>query len=95
MPVVSSHKPLSSKPPLYTTFGMVSEEVLGGLLSPILGHPAELLRESMLIGSANECVEKLANLQTAGVRKVFLWPVGDDAVQLTKFHEEVLPQLPS
>lgn len=72
-----------------------AEEVLGGLLSPILGHPAEPLRESMLIGSANECVEKLANLQTAGVRKVFLWPVGDDAVQLTKFHEEVLPQLPS
>jgi len=71
-----------------------AEEVLAGLLSPILGHPAELLRGSMLIGSANECIEKLAKLQAAGVRKVFLWPVADDAVQLAKFHEEVLPQLP-
>src|SRR5229473_4937182 len=71
-----------------------AEEVLAGLLSPILGHPAELLRESMLIGSANECVEKLANLQAAGVRKVFLWPVADDAVQLTRFQEDILPQLP-
>ena len=54
----------------------------------------ELVRERVLVGSANECVEKLAKLQAAGVRKVFLWPVADDAVQLSKFHEEVLPQLP-
>jgi len=52
-----------------------AEEVLGGLLSPILGHPVELLRERVLVGSANECVEKLARLQVAGVRKVFLWPM--------------------
>jgi len=52
------------------------------------------VRERVLVGPVNECVEKLAKLQAAGVRKVFLWPVGDDAVQLTKFHEEVLPQLP-
>ncbi len=54
----------------------------------------ELVRERVLVGSANECVEKLAKLQAAGVRKVFLWPVADDTVQLAKFHEEVLPQLP-
>jgi hypothetical protein len=48
----------------------------------------------MLIGSANECIEKLAKLQAAGVRKVFLWPVADDAAQLAKFHENVLSQLP-
>jgi len=70
-----------------------TEEVLGGLLSPIMGRPAELVRERVLVGSANECVEKLAKLQAAGVRKVFLWPVANDAVQLAKFHEEVLPQL--
>jgi hypothetical protein len=65
-----------------------------GFLSPLLGHPAELLRESMLIESANECIEKLAKLQAAGVRKVFLWPVADDAAQLAKFQEDILPQLP-
>jgi len=70
-----------------------AEEVLGELLSPIMGRPVELVRERVLVGPANECVEKLAKLQAAGVRKVFLWPVADDAVQLAKFHEEVLPQL--
>jgi alkanesulfonate monooxygenase SsuD/methylene tetrahydromethanopterin reductase-like flavin-dependent oxidoreductase (luciferase family) len=70
-----------------------AEEVLSGLLSPILGRPVESLRERLLVGSATECVEKLAKLQAAGVRKVFLWPVGDDAAQLEKFHDEVLPQL--
>src|SRR5437763_2930412 len=57
-----------------------AEEVLAGLLSPILGHPVELLRERVLVGSANECVEKLVKLQAAGVHKVFLWPLADDAV---------------
>jgi len=61
---------------------------------PILGHPVELLRERVLVGSANECVEKLVKLQAAGVRKVFLWPVADDAAQLAKFQEDILPQLP-
>ena len=70
-----------------------AEEVLGGLLSPILGRPVESLRERLLVGTANECVEKLTKLQAAGVRKVFLWPVADDVAQLTKFHDEVLPQL--
>ena len=27
------------------------------------------------------------------MRKVFLWPVADNAEQLAKFHDEVLPQL--
>jgi alkanesulfonate monooxygenase SsuD/methylene tetrahydromethanopterin reductase-like flavin-dependent oxidoreductase (luciferase family) len=58
-----------------------------------MGRPVELVRERVLVGSANECLEKLAKLQAAGVRKVFLWPVADDVVQLAKFHEEVLPQL--
>ena len=71
-----------------------AEEVLGGLLSPILGHPVEILCKRVLVGSANECVEKLAKLQAAGVRKVFLWPVADDAAQLAKFQEDILPQLP-
>jgi alkanesulfonate monooxygenase SsuD/methylene tetrahydromethanopterin reductase-like flavin-dependent oxidoreductase (luciferase family) len=70
-----------------------AEELLSGLLSPILGRPVELLRERLLVGTPGECVEKLSKLQVAGVRKVFLWPVTDDAVQLEMFHKHVLPQL--
>jgi alkanesulfonate monooxygenase SsuD/methylene tetrahydromethanopterin reductase-like flavin-dependent oxidoreductase (luciferase family) len=71
-----------------------AEEVLGGLLSPTMGRPAEFVRERVLVGSAHQCVDKLAKLQAVGVRKVFLWPVADNAEQLAKFHDEVLPQLP-
>jgi alkanesulfonate monooxygenase SsuD/methylene tetrahydromethanopterin reductase-like flavin-dependent oxidoreductase (luciferase family) len=52
------------------------------------------VRERVLVGSAHQCVDKLAKLQAVGVRKVFLWPVADNAEQLAKFHDEVLPQLP-
>ena len=68
--------------------------MLEGLLSSTMGRPVEFVRERVLVGSAHECVEKLVKLQASGVRKVFLWPVADAAAQLTKFHEEVLPQLP-
>jgi alkanesulfonate monooxygenase SsuD/methylene tetrahydromethanopterin reductase-like flavin-dependent oxidoreductase (luciferase family) len=71
-----------------------AEEMLGGLLSPILGRPIELLRERLLVGTPNECAEKLTRLKAAGVRKVFLWPVTDDVDQLAKFHDHVFPQLP-
>ncbi len=70
-----------------------AEEVLSELLSPTMGRPVELVRERVLVGSAQECVEKLAKLQAVGVRKVFLWPVADNAEQLEKFHQQVLPQL--
>lgn len=72
----------------------LAEELLMEVVSPTLGRPVELLRERLLIGTPAECTEKLVKLQAAGVRKVFLWPVEDEAAQLARFHEQVLPQLP-
>ena len=72
----------------------LAEELLVEVVSPTLGRPVELLRERLLIGPPAECADKLAKLQAAGVRKVFLWPVEDEAAQLARFHEQVLPQLP-
>ena len=71
----------------------VAEELLVEVVSPTLGRPVEHLRERLPIGTADQCAEKLRALQAAGVRKVFLWPVEDEASQLAKFHEQVLPQL--
>ena len=71
-----------------------AEEILVEVVSPTLGRPVELLRERLPIGTPAECAEKLAKLQAAGVRKVFLWPVEDETGQLARFHEQVLPQLP-
>jgi alkanesulfonate monooxygenase SsuD/methylene tetrahydromethanopterin reductase-like flavin-dependent oxidoreductase (luciferase family) len=71
-----------------------AEELLVEVVSPVLGRSVELLRERLPIGTPAECVEKLARLHAAGVRKVLLWPFEDEAVQLMRFHEQVLPQLP-
>ncbi len=71
----------------------VAEELLVEVVSPTLGRQVEHLRERLPIGPAAQCAEKLRALQAAGVRKVFLWPVEDEASQLAKFHEQVLPQL--
>lgn len=72
----------------------IAEEMLAGILSPMLGRPVELLRERLLIGTPSECAEKLTTLKAAGVRKVFLWPVTDATVQLAKFQEHVIPKIP-
>jgi probable F420-dependent oxidoreductase len=72
----------------------LAEELLVEVLSPALNRPVEQLRERLPIGTPAECAEKLVKLQAAGVRKVFLWPVEDEAAQLARFHEQVLPQLP-
>ena len=71
-----------------------AEEILVEVVSPTLGRPVELLRERLPIGTPAECAEKLLKLKAAGVQKVFLWPVEDEASQLARFHEQVLPQLP-
>jgi alkanesulfonate monooxygenase SsuD/methylene tetrahydromethanopterin reductase-like flavin-dependent oxidoreductase (luciferase family) len=63
------------------------------LLGAVLNRPVEHLAQRLLIGPADECVEKLTRLQEAGVETVFLWPVGDEAEQLERFHERVQPQL--
>ncbi len=71
-----------------------AEELLVEVLSPTLGRPVESLRERLPIGTPTECVEKLRKLQAAGVQRIFLWPLEDEASQLARFHEQVLPQLP-
>jgi probable F420-dependent oxidoreductase len=71
-----------------------AEEILVEVVSPALGRPVELLRERLPIGTPAECAEKLLKLKAAGVQKVILWPVEDEASQLARFHEQVLPQLP-
>ena len=72
-----------------------AEELLVEVVSPTLGRSVELLRERLPIGTPAECAEKLTRLQAAGVQRVFLWPVEDETSQLVRFHEQVLPQLPS
>jgi len=70
----------------------VAEETLDEVASA-LNRPADQLRDQLLIGPPGACLEKLDSLVEAGVRRVFLWPVADELVQLTRLQEQVLSRV--
>ena len=59
-----------------------ADAVLTEVLAPTLGRPPEQLRERLLVGSASECVDRLARFESAGAERVLIWPVGDELHQL-------------
>jgi alkanesulfonate monooxygenase SsuD/methylene tetrahydromethanopterin reductase-like flavin-dependent oxidoreductase (luciferase family) len=68
-----------------------ARSVLGMLVSP--RHAPSDLRDRSLIGTAQECIERLRGLEAAGVQQVFIWPVVDEVRQLRRFVEEVASAL--
>jgi alkanesulfonate monooxygenase SsuD/methylene tetrahydromethanopterin reductase-like flavin-dependent oxidoreductase (luciferase family) len=70
----------------------VAEETLHEVASA-LNRPAHQLRDQLLIGPPGACLEKLDSLVEAGVRRVFLWPVADELVQLTRLQEMVVSRV--
>jgi alkanesulfonate monooxygenase SsuD/methylene tetrahydromethanopterin reductase-like flavin-dependent oxidoreductase (luciferase family) len=51
------------------------------------------LRDRLLIGTPNECVDRVRLLQAAGIGEVFVWPLRDELRQLRLFAEEVIPRV--
>ena len=70
-----------------------ADRVCRDVLAPTLRRPADDLRERLLVGLAEECARKLESYQSAGVRRVMLWPVQDEPGQLEAFREQVEPLL--
>jgi alkanesulfonate monooxygenase SsuD/methylene tetrahydromethanopterin reductase-like flavin-dependent oxidoreductase (luciferase family) len=67
------------------------DRVLAEVLAPILRRdPAEL---QVCVGPAGQCAELLARYAEAGCRRVYLWPLGEEARQLELVAETVAPQL--
>jgi alkanesulfonate monooxygenase SsuD/methylene tetrahydromethanopterin reductase-like flavin-dependent oxidoreductase (luciferase family) len=60
---------------------------------PTIHRPEEMLRERVPVGSAERFAEKLSAFAHAGVQRVFLWPVADEAHQLKLFWETVRPAI--
>jgi alkanesulfonate monooxygenase SsuD/methylene tetrahydromethanopterin reductase-like flavin-dependent oxidoreductase (luciferase family) len=61
------------------------------MLAPTLNRPAQDLRERLLVGSPEECAQKLAAYQAAGAQRIMLWPIRDEVHQLETFHQQILP----
>jgi probable F420-dependent oxidoreductase len=68
-----------------------AQRIVRDVLSQTLNRPAEELRERLLVGPAEVCAERLAAYRSAGVQRLFLWPVEDELSQLTMFRERVAP----
>ena len=65
---------------------MLSERV-----APTVHRPEDMLRERLPIGPPELFAEKLTAFAEAGVQRVFIWPVADEAHQLERFWNEVRP----
>ena len=65
--------------------------VLQERVVPTVHRSEETLRERLPIGPAEVFAEKLTAFARAGVQRVFIWPVADEARQLERFWNEVRP----
>jgi alkanesulfonate monooxygenase SsuD/methylene tetrahydromethanopterin reductase-like flavin-dependent oxidoreductase (luciferase family) len=68
-----------------------AERVLRERVVPTVHRPEDVLRERLPIGPAELFAEKLTAFANAGVQRVFIWPVADEAHQLERFWNEVRP----
>jgi alkanesulfonate monooxygenase SsuD/methylene tetrahydromethanopterin reductase-like flavin-dependent oxidoreductase (luciferase family) len=68
-----------------------AERVLKDRVVPTVHRPEEVLRERLPIGPAELFAEKLNAFAEAGVQRVFIWPVANEARQLERFWNEVRP----
>jgi alkanesulfonate monooxygenase SsuD/methylene tetrahydromethanopterin reductase-like flavin-dependent oxidoreductase (luciferase family) len=68
-----------------------AERVLRERVLPTIHRPEAVLRERVPIGPAEQMAEKLSAFAAAGVQRVLVWPVADEARQLERFWTEVRP----
>jgi alkanesulfonate monooxygenase SsuD/methylene tetrahydromethanopterin reductase-like flavin-dependent oxidoreductase (luciferase family) len=68
-----------------------AERILHERVIPTVHRPEETLRERLPIGPPELFAEKLTAFANAGVKRVFIWPVADEAHQLERFWNEVRP----
>ena len=68
-----------------------ADRVLRERIIPTVHRPEEVLRERLPVGRAESFVELLSAFARAGVQRVFVWPVADEAHQLELFEELVRP----
>jgi alkanesulfonate monooxygenase SsuD/methylene tetrahydromethanopterin reductase-like flavin-dependent oxidoreductase (luciferase family) len=68
-----------------------AEEVLREILVPMLGRPADELRDRVAVGTPAEVAGLLAGYAAAGCDRVYMWPLGDESRQLELIAREVFP----
>lgn len=70
-----------------------ADRVYRDVLSPMLGRGEDDLRDRLLVGSAEQCAEKLSAFRAAGAQAAFVGPVGGAVQQLELFMAKVVPRM--
>lgn len=68
-----------------------ADRIMRERVLPTINRPEEVLRARLPIGPAAHFAEKLSEFALAGVQRVFVWPVADEARQLELFWDTVRP----
>ena len=68
-----------------------ADRVLREVLGPLLRRDPDVLRDQLCVGSAGKCAELLARYAEAGCERVYLWPLGDEPLQIELAATAVLP----
>lgn len=72
-----------------------ADRVMRERLVPTINRPEELLRERLPVGPPDRFAELLSSFASAGLQRVFIWPVGDEEDQLELFANSVRPMIRS
>ena len=68
-----------------------ASHLLRDVLAPMLKRDPDDLAPFLMIGSAEDCAERLSSYAAAGAQRVFIWPLAHAVSQLSTFMERVVP----
>jgi alkanesulfonate monooxygenase SsuD/methylene tetrahydromethanopterin reductase-like flavin-dependent oxidoreductase (luciferase family) len=68
-----------------------ADRVLTNVLAPILNRDPGELRAQVCVGQPEHCAELLARYAQAGCKRVYVWPLGDEARQLELIADAAAP----
>ncbi len=70
-----------------------ADEVITGVLAPLLHRDPADLRGRVCVGSAQMCAELLSGYARAGCQRVHFWPLGHERRQIELISSEVMPRV--
>lgn len=68
-----------------------ADHFLWDVLAPMLKRDPDDLGRHLMIGSPEDCAERLSAYAAAGAQRVFIWPLAHAVSQLSTFMERVVP----
>lgn len=68
-----------------------ADHLLRDVLAPMLKRDPDDLAPLLMIGSPEDCAERLSKYAAAGAQRVFIWPLAHAVSQLSTFMERVVP----